>query len=582
MPCPCQAARPVGSNDRSPAPIATRDRTRARSARLAESYRAHGLWQDRTLIELIREIATAQPLTVALVDGDVRLTYSELIEHADTLGKGLRRLGIEADERVVIQLPNRWEHVVATLACLSAGLVPVWALPEHRHRETVGLVRSTQAAAIVTVAWHRDTDLEAQAWQVAAELPIREVVVVGEPRHCLSRSFVDVIGLGAMPGPTDQTAGRRVGDDVAILIPSGGTTGMAKVAPRTNNELAYMISRATEICEFSSTTVYLAVLPLGHGFPNTGPGVLGTLMRGGRVVLAPSPNPEAVFALVDAERATATSVVPAISGRWVEHARTTGRSASSLRLIQVGAARLDEHAAREIEDTMGCRLQQVYGMSEGLLCLTRLDDGARVYATQGRPISDWDEVRIVDDDGHAVPPGVAGSLITRGPYTICGYFDGDRLQASAFTPTGWYRTGDQALVTEDGYVVIAGREKDLINRGGEKISAEELEELCRRIGVGDCAAVAMPDPVLGEEVCLFVTGDAATRFPVEVLRAHLRSLGLAEFKAPKAIVTLDAVPTTGIGKIDKKRLRAHFQPTPAAREAIARTPAVLNPEGSYR
>ncbi|MGK4584664.1 (2,3-dihydroxybenzoyl)adenylate synthase [Kitasatospora sp. HPMI-4] len=528
---------------------------------VAARYVAAGYWEGRSPGSHLADAARKTPDAVCLVDGGVRMTYGELLARADGAAARLGELGLGADDRVIVQLPNRWEHVVLTVACLRLGAIPVWALPEYRRHELTGLAAHCEARAIAVPDTHRGFDHQAMAHEIAAAVPsVGHVLVAGTG---LSPGSVDLRALCEPAEEADAVsavldAAAPGGDAVAVFLLSGGTTGLPKMIPRTGNDLVYMIGRAAELCGFGPDTVYLTALPLGHGFPNTGPGVLGTLLSGGRVVIAPSPAPETALPLIERERVTATSVVPAIVRRWLryreEHPET---DLGSLRLLQVGAARLAPADASRIGPELGCTLQQVFGMGEGLLCLTRPDDPAEVVLhTQGRPICPDDELRIVDEQGEPVPPGEPGALLTRGPYTLRGYYDSPELNARAFVGDGWYCTGDLVRRTPEGNLVVVGREKDVINRGGEKIHAEEVETFALLVeGVDQAAAVAMPDPELGETVCLFVVPAPGRTVDVSEVRAVMLAAGVARFKLPERLVAVDALPVTAIGKVDKKALR---------------------------
>ncbi len=529
---------------------------------VAARYVAKGYWEGRSLGSHLADTARRAPDAICLVDGQQRMTYRELLARADGAATRMRALGLRADDRVVVQLPNCWEHVVTTVACLRLGAVVVWTLTQHRLHELSGVVAHAEAKAIVVPDVLKGFDHQAMAHEVVAAVPSAEHVFV---------AGADVgpgsVGLRALCEPAEDAdavaaqldAAAPGGDAVAMFLLSGGTTGLPKLVARTNNDLSYMIRRGVELCEFGPDTAYLAVLPLGHGFPNTGPGVIGALLAGGRVVIGASPAPEVALPVIERERVTATSAVPAIVQRWIQHREEhPDIDLSSLRLLQVGAARLSPTVAGQIGPALGCRLQQVFGMGEGLLCLTRLDDPPEVvHHTQGRPISPDDEIRVVDEAGAPVAPGEPGVLLTRGPYTLRGYYRSPELDAVAFVGDGWYHTGDVVRQTPDGNLVVAGREKDLINRGGEKISAEEIEGFALRLdGVDHAAAVAMPDPELGERVCLFVVPTAGRLVEVAEVRAVMLAAGLASFKLPERLFAVGSLPTTPLGKVDKKALRA--------------------------
>ncbi len=523
-----------------PTPIA--DGTVPWPDEFAQRYVAAGYWRGRSLGALL---GAAPPGAVALVDGDTTFTYAELLARADATAAGLAGLGMVPGDRIVVQLPNGWEFVVLTLACLRPGIVPVMALPAHRRVELAYLAEHAEAVAIAVPGVLRGFDHQA----TAAGLGLPHVLVAGDP----APGHVDLRAL-AEPGPTwdGPSPGSR---DVAVFLLSGGTTGLPKLIARTHDDYAYNAVASAAVCGVDASTVYLVSLPAGHNFPLACPGILGTLLAGGRVVMMASPEPGRAFATIAAQGVTHTAVVPAVAGRWLEHAAAAGPP-RPLRVLQVGGARLADELARKVRPVLGAMLQQVFGMAEGLLNYTRLDDPDDVVCTtQGRPLSPGDEVRLVDESDVDVPDGEPGSLLTRGPYTPRGYYRAAEQNARAFTADGWYRSGDICRRTPEGNLVVEGRDKDMINRGGEKISAEEVENLVYRLpGVSQVAAVAMPDPVLGEKVCVYVVPRPGATVTLEEVRASMSDV--ARFKLPERLEIVAELATTNVGKIDKKVLRA--------------------------
>ncbi|MEV6926511.1 AMP-binding protein [Dactylosporangium sp. NPDC051485] len=528
-------------------------------AEAAARYRDLGYWAGRPLGDWLTAGADADPGAPAVIDTGVRLTHAELIARVDGAAQRMRALGLAPGDRIVLQLPNCWEQVVLLLACLRLGVVPALAVPAHRRQEIAAVVAAADARALIVPDVLRDFDHQAMATDIAAGIAgLDHVLVLGAARD----GNVDARALCA---PADDPAAARAELDaiapdsssIALFLLSGGTTGMPKLIARTHDDYAYMVTRSAHLCGFDRDTVYLAVLPLGYGYPMAGPGWLGALVRGGRVVIAASPAPERAFALIERERVTVTSLVPAAAQRWLEHReRDASADLSSLRLLQCAASRLADHVAERIPAVLGCSLQQVYGMSEGLLCFTRPDDPDEVvFHSQGRPICPDDELRVVDEDGRDVPDGEPGILLTRGPYTARGYYGASpELNARSFAD-GWYRTGDIVRRRPDGNLVIEGRDKDLIVRAGEKISAEEVENYAYQVpGVRLCAAVAMPDAEVGERICLYVIADRAVT--VDEVCAVMNAAGVAKFKLPERVVLVRELPATGVGKIDKKALRA--------------------------
>jgi 2,3-dihydroxybenzoate-AMP ligase len=523
-------------------------------AETAERYRESGLWEGRTLGEELRRWAAAYQDRTALVGAHDRLSYRELDARVDRLVDGLRARGIGRGDRVVVQLPNVTEFVLLSFALYRLGALPVHALPAHRSSEITHLCAHSEAVAYVVADRLRGFDYRELAREVCARVPsVREVFVVGDPGPYTSFEALSA-SVRQEPGGPGQAAPDSF--DVAFFLLSGGTTALPKLIPRTHDDYLYQVRAASGICAVDESCVYLAVLPLPFNFTWGCPGVLGVLAAGGTVVLAPGTGPEECFELIEREGVTLTSVVPTVAHLWLDGLEWVERDLSSLRTLQIGSAKLHPEVARRIEPAFGCALQQVFGMAEGLLCLTRsTDDPQTVLTTQGAPISPEDELRVVDPDGRPVPPGTKGELLTRGPYTLRGYYRAPDHNATAFDADGFYRTGDLVRLTEHGGVVVEGRVKDVIIRGGDKVSATEVE---RHVGaherVQQAAVVAVPDPVLGERVCVCVipNGDPPA---LSDLKAFLTARGVADFKLPERLVLLDTFPLTGLGKVDKKQLR---------------------------
>jgi 2,3-dihydroxybenzoate-AMP ligase len=393
------------------------------------------------------------------------------------------------------------------------------------------------------------------------------VLVAGDNVNAKSVDLRALCADGPERLPADDGPGPR---DVAVFLLSGGTTGLPKLIARTHDDYAYNARQSAVVSGIGRDSRYLVCLPAGHNFPLACPGLLGTLLKGGAVVMATSPRADRAFALIAAEQVTHTAAVPAVAISWLEHAAAEGSAAlASLRVLQVGGARLADEMARRVGPVMGVHLQQVFGMAEGLLNYTRLDDPAEVVCTtQGRPMCPADEVRLVDEQDNDVPVGEPGSLLTRGAYTPRGYYRAAEQNAKAFTADGWYRSGDICRLTAEGNLIVEGRDKDMINRAGEKISAEEVENLVfELLTVSQVAAVAMPDPQLGERVCLYVVAQPGHSVTLEQVREAMHARGVAKFKLPERLEHLDELPVTKVGKVDKKALRADIAARLAAGES---------------
>ncbi|MFD5055492.1 (2,3-dihydroxybenzoyl)adenylate synthase [Streptomyces tendae] len=523
-------------------------------------YRAAGHWQGVAFGARLRALAAAHGGHAALVDGERRWSYAELDAEADRVARGLRGLGIGRGDRVVVQLPNCAEFLLVWFGLQRLGAVPVHAMPGHRRREIGHLVRVAGAVACVVPDRHARFDHRELMREVRAEQgpggSLRHVVVVGESGP--EEGFVPFEALRTQePAESRPTADDGGADaaDVALLLLSGGTTGLPKLIPRTHDDYSYNARACAEVCALDARSVYLAVLPLGFNFAFACPGVLGTLMAGGTVVVAPDPSPQTAYALVEREGVTLTSLTPPLVPHWIDEAASGSWDLGSLSVVQVGGARLPEDHARKLGPALGVTVQQVFGMAEGLINLTRLDDPEDlVCATQGRPVSPDDEVLVVDADGRPVPDGTAGELLTRGPYTLRGYYRAEEHNRTAFTPDGHYRSGDVVRRLPSGHLVVVGRIKDQINRGGEKVAAVEVEEqLLTHPAITAAALVGVPDERWGERSVAFVVCTGAAPGVREVA-AHLKKRGLAGYKAPDEVVRVPALPLTAVGKVDKAAL----------------------------
>jgi mycobactin salicyl-AMP ligase len=510
-------------------------------------YRAAGYWTGRTVDSVLRHAATTWPYRVAVVDAVSSHTYSELDKLVDQAAGGFAALGIAPADRVLLQLPNSCQFAVALFGLLRAGAIPVLCLPGHRLAELSRFVTVSGAVGLVIAETASGFDYRSMAEQLVALHPeLRHVVVEGDPGPFISWS-----GLPAGDAP------EVVADPAfpALLLVSGGTTGMPKLIPRTHDDYVYNTTASAEVCRLTSDDVYLVSLPAAHNFPLACPGILGAMSVGATVAFSTDPSPEAAFAAIERHGVTVTALVPALAKLWAQACDWEPVTPKSLRLLQVGGARLEPEDARRIRAALTPGLQQVFGMAEGLLNYTRLDDPPDLIEnTQGRPLCADDELRIVDGAGELVAPGAEGELLVRGPYTLNGYFRAERDNERCFDPDGFYRSGDLVRRREDGYLVVTGRVKDVICRCGETISAADLEEqLLSHSAIFSAAAVPIPDPYLGEKICAAVVF-AGKPITLTELNAYLDERGAAAHARPDMLVALTALPTTPIGKIDKKAI----------------------------
>jgi 2,3-dihydroxybenzoate-AMP ligase len=526
----------------------------------AARYRAKGYWRDEPLRDVFAGWCERFADRVALYDAQQQVTFQQLHERSDNLALNLLDLGIQPQDRVVVQLPNVVEFVYLHFALQKVGAIPVMALPAHRYREMSFFVATAAAVATVTPAAHREFNFSEMTERIAADSPsLKHRIVLGAALP----GCVSLTELIERPASRHRDALAQIAinpDDPALFLLSGGTTGIPKLIPRTHNDYAFNSRTAVSVCDVRSDSVLLDVLPIGHNLPLACPGLQGFLSRGCAVVLHTSTAPEQVFPLIDRYQVTHIHVVPALLIRWTESPVLAQYDLQSVRVIQSGGQRLQPEVRRRTERAMrNCRVQENFGMAEGLLMFVRLDDPLDVrMETVGRPICEDDEVLILDENDQPVRFGEVGELCCRGPYTLSGYYRAPEHNLRAFTPDGFYRSGDLMRQHPSGNYMVEGRKKDLINRGAEKISAEEIEELIlRHPAVVNVACVPVPDPRMGERNCACVILRPGHSLQLPELVEFLQQFELAKYKLPERMEPFDQFPLSNFGKVSKKDLVAH-------------------------
>jgi mycobactin salicyl-AMP ligase len=518
----------------------------------AANYRAAGYWSGRTVDSMLSDAAQNWSTHAAVVDADgpQRLTFAQLDERADRAAAGLAELGIAESDRVLLQLPNSCEFAVALFALLRVGAIPVMCLTGHRAAELGHFAAVSEATALLIPDSASGFDYRPMAQELSRDHPgLRHVIVDGDPGPFTSWSQVCASNAKrSEPHNPDP-------ESPALLLVSGGTTGTPKLIPRTHNDYVYNATASAELCKLTAEDVYMAALPAAHNFPLACPGLLGAIAVGAPTVFLSNPSPESAFGAIARHGVTVTALVPALANLWAQATEWEPEAPTSLRLLQVGGAKLEASDAQRVRETLTPGLQQVFGMAEGLLNYTRPGDPPEIVDhTQGRPLCVDDELRIVDDAGQPVPAGTEGELLVRGPYTFNGYFRAEEANARCFDPEGFYRSGDLVRQHPDGNLEVTGRVKDVIHRGGETIPAADLEEHLRtHPAISSAAAVALPDPYLGEKICAAVVFSGSPVTLTE-LNSYLDQRGVARHARPDVLSAMTSLPTTPVGKIDKKAI----------------------------
>lgn len=535
----------------------------------AERYVREQLWKREPLGDVIRLALARRPGHLALVTTEVRWTHRELDERSTAFAAGLLAMTtLRPGDRMMFQLGNVAETVVAYYGVVKAGIIPVCTLPQHGAHEIGRLAEHTAARGHIVQADFRNRDLVELGTRLGEAVPILDTLIVARgaaPPGALS--FDDILDAGSQPDARARLRSLEIDPDGIVAFQlSGGTTGLPKVAPRRHAEYAYNSQVWAEALELDENAVVLHPLPIMHNA-----GIAAALqpahLVGGTFVLPLGADAGPMLELIARERVTTMPVVPpAVAIRILRHPAARTTDLTSLTRFVLGGQRPSANLLERLESELGIPTQQMFGMAEGMFLFTPPNSPEWVRrGTVGTPISPADEVRVLNVGFETeVPDGELGELACRGPYTIPGYHRAAAHNAAAFTTDGFYRTGD--LVTRhvvDGrdFYSIDGRIKDVINRGAEKIHAEEVEELiARHPAVHGAALVAMPDPVLGERICAYVVpGVGAETLTLDAVNAFLLERGLAKFKLPERLEIVDAFPLTNVGKVSKKALRADIE-----------------------
>ncbi len=523
----------------------------------AARYRAKGYWQDRALRDEFADVFNKFAPRVFVVDGDRQFTYAEVDRLSERLALNLLDLGLKPLDPVVLTLPNVAEFVILYFALQKIGAIPIAALATHRHTEVSQFVRIASATACVYPESQGDFQFGPMIKRVQQESACMKFAIVLGKAGPGEHSLAELIEREPKSVRADLDKIKLDPTDPCIYQLSGGTTGVPKLIPRSHNDYAYNSKKASPVCAVSGDSVLLLVIPIAHNLALACPGIQGYAFNGGKVVVAASARPEEMFAIIQKHCVTHLKVVPALLIRLINSPEIGNYDLSSLKVIQSGGQRMQpEVRIRTKQLIPSVWVQENFGMSEGMLFFVREGDPEEVMLeTCGRPICEDDEVRLIDDDGREVAPGEVGELTCRGAYTLRGYLRVPEYNAKQFTPDGFYCSGDLMRLHPSGNYVVEGRKKDLINRGGEKISAEEIENLIlMHPAVQNVACVAMPDPAMGEKTCACIIPRTGKTLALKELVDFLATKEIARFKLPERLELMSEFPLSTFGKVSKKSL----------------------------
>jgi len=524
----------------------------------ADLYNRMRWWLGLTWGDVLDKASDLYPSKVGLVDDDGRLTYQELRQKVDRLALGLIDLGIQPTDRVLIQIPNWCEYVWAFFALEKIGAIPVLLLPRHRETEINYLSQLTTAKAWILPLKYRNVDYRPIIENVMRESSTIEHIITA--REAGSSAFLHLEELAG--NPTQENLSRLAEHrpdpmEVAQIMPTGGTTGLPKAAPRTHNSFLCNAEYHSKAWEITSEDTILTIAPVSHA-QGMFCGVGGGFINYAKLVLIDSTDPADICRVIEKEKVTAVPTVPALVSRLVNFDDLKRFDLSSLKKVYAGGAPSGPDLVIAVREKLGCAFVNAFGSSEGTNSMTRLDDDLELICnTVGVKCCPYETYKIIDQDGNELPPNTVGEFVSKGPGIFTGYFGSGDENRKLFTPDGFFRTGDLARIDEFGNITITGRIKDIILRGGENISAIEIENLVSmHEQVESVAVIGMPDKELGERICAYVhTRSGSKELTFDDIIAFLRSKGTSVLQLPERIVFVDSIPLTKVGKVDKNALR---------------------------
>lgn len=522
-----------------------------------EEYTKRGYWKSTTFADLWDNNARRYPDREAIVDSRNRLTWAQARLWIDRLAIGLLELGFKKDDTLVIQLPNSVELTLLRVAAEKAGILSLPILRTLRHNEVAYILKVLEALGIVVPWEFRDFNYIDMLEELRPDLPkLKHIFVSGDrvPPGAISIQEMVLEPL-EKKCPHDYLHDKKMPwDEFSTVAHTSGTTGFPKFVEYPICSTMALGVATVRAYGLSDADTVAALSPAAFG-----PSLIAHTcapISGSKIIMMEHFDPEAALQLIEKEKVTAIGVVPAQLAMMVAHPNFDRYNLSSLRLIRCTGAPLAYHIGVRVEEKMKAKIVQCYGAVDfSTICGSSFSDSREVcLLTTGKPYP-GNEVKLVDDDGHDVPAGGVGEVWARGVSGVSGYYK-DPEKTRRVWEGGWYKTGDLGKFDSAGNLVVVGRKKDMIIRGGQNIYPAEIEAvLATHPKVLTAAIVAMPDEVMGERACAFIVPQKGEEITMEEVAAFLRGKKVAPFKIPERIEMTDKIPMVADGqKMDKKRL----------------------------
>jgi len=524
----------------------------------AATYNREGWWPGLTFGDILDRAAERYPDRVAFIDTTHRLTYAQTRDLADKVAIAFMDMGLSPTDRVLLQLPNWNEFAPVYFGIQKAGAIDTLLIDRYRPYEIGHVSRLCGATTWVVAENYKKIDYLPIIREVLAENPmIKNVVLVRGSTDTPYLNLEKLIDCARLTAENLDRISQRRPDPMQVshMGPTGGTTGLPKIVPRTHNDLICGSEYCARAWDMSAEDVSLIAGPIGHDLCYS-KGFLGSVLTGGATVFLDSTDLDDICCTIEKERVTTVVWVPTLARRLASFERLADYDLISLQRMHCGGGASQPDLIRDVQENLDCRYHNGYGATEGMTTLTRADDSQEtIFNTVGKPTCPHDTYKVVDFNGKQLPAGASGELLIKGPGVFTGYYKNPQENEKVFTPDGFFKTGDVARIDKQGYVTLTGRIKEMINRGGESISAVEIERLISdHPDVQLVAVVPMPDKDLGERACAYVQARLGVNLDFDGIIAFLKFRKVSVLQLPERIEFVDAIPLTKTGKMDKRAL----------------------------
>ena len=525
----------------------------------AKLYNRRRWWLGFTWGDLLDRASDIYPAKEGLTDDTHRFTNAQLRERVDRLAVSLMRLGVKERDFALLQLPNWHEFVISYFALQKIGAIVVLLVARHGLAEINYLAGLTSPVVWIVPEQYRSIKYLPLIKGVRASNPsLKSVILTRAAKDHGFMRMEKLIEEAELTGENMSALAERRPDpmEVATITPTGGTTGLPKAVPRIHNDFVGNVEYHSKAWEITSDDVVLTVAPVSHG-QGMLCGIGGAFFNYSKLVITDSTKPEDICRVIEREKVTAFPTVPAIVQRIVNLPDLSKYDLGSLKKIYSGGAPSTPELVKSVYEKLNCKFVNAYGSAEGSCAMTRLDDDIEtICTTVGKKDCPYNQFKIIDQYEQEAGPGKEGELVTKGPTIFTGYFKSADDNKAIFTRDGFFKTGDLASIDDKGHIMITGRIKETILRGGETISAVGIERLVSsHAAVADVAVIGMPDKDLGERICAYVQLKPGTQLTFEELVSYLKSIGASVLQMPERVEFVESIPLTKVGKADKKTLR---------------------------